>query len=112
MSIPQAAPKLKVPEIVVHLQEWKKRHDDMEEQLEKLRLLTGAMPDCDLLAPIYRVWDSYTAALGLIVGDKDQWMDWYRFECDMGAKPMGVRLSGGREMTVETIEHLAAVLAD
>lgn len=102
---------MKVAEIVSHLEAWKTSCVEVEKRIECLRELTGAMPDCELLAPIYAMQDAYTKAVGAIVGDDGGWMSWYVHECDMGRNPMSAFSVSGIEIRVKTLRHLARVIA-
>jgi hypothetical protein len=98
-------------EIVRRLQAWANRQRKMQAQCKALRALTGADPDCALLAPFFSVWSAYTVAVSELIGDKEEWLQWYETECDMGRKPMEVVSLGGRTVKVRTLRQLARVIA-
>ena len=102
---------MSIDEIVKRLEAWKKRHDALAQQAQALAHLTGAMPDCPLLLPVWDVWSAYTVAVSELVGDDNEWLQWYQFECDMGRAPMEVSSLGGRTIKVRTLRQLATVIA-
>lgn len=93
------------------LDEWKRHHDALIGAFSSLNKLTGATPDCALMRPIFDVWSAYTASVSELIGDQDQWLDWYQFECDMGEKPQKAYFNG-KETQVLTISDLAQVILD
>lgn len=98
-------------EIVKRLEAWKKLHDALDQQAKALEHLTGAMPDCQLMRPVWGVWSAYTVAVSELIGDDNEWLDWYQFECDMGRKPLEVSSLGGKTVTVRTLRQLARVIS-
>ena len=102
---------MSIDEIVRRLEPWKKRHDALMEQCDAMQKLTGATPDCELLHPIFDVWDAYTIAVSEIVGDTNEWLHWYQLECDMGCKPMEVKSDTGTTFRVRTLRQLARAIS-
>lgn len=97
-------------EIVKRLEPWAARHKAMMWQYKLFRETTGAMPDCNLWRPIFDLWTAYTVAVSEIVGDKDEWLQWYELECDMGARPKEVESLSGIKIRVRTLHQLARVI--
>lgn len=102
---------MSIDEIVIRLEAWAKRQRKLQAQYEALQALTGAGPDCALLEPVWSVWSAYTVAVSELVGDKNEWLQWYETECDMGRKPKEVVSWGGRTIKVRTLRQLARVIA-
>lgn len=102
---------MSIDQIVKRLEAWKKRQEELTAQYNALHALTGAMPDSALLRPVFDVWDAYTVAVSELVGDKDEWLQWYELECDMGRKPKEVtNLGGDVTIRVRTLRQLARVI--
>jgi hypothetical protein len=102
---------MKTDEIVIRLEAWKRRHEALMAQYDALHRLTGAMPDCDLLRPVFDTWTAYTVAVSELVGDTDEWLQWYEFECDMGRRPQEVTNScGDLTIRVKTLRQIARVI--
>lgn len=102
---------MQVGNIVTRLEAWAERQRLLDAQIDRLRALTGAPPDCDLLTPIYDVWGAYTVAVSELVGDDNEWLSWFELECEMGRRPMTAQSLGGREVKVRTLRQLARVIA-
>jgi len=52
----------------------------------------------------------YTDTVGRIIGDQEQWMKWYAFECKMGNDPREVVFKNGITLVVSTIEDLLVAI--
>jgi len=102
---------MSIDEIVKRLEAWKQRHDAMMEQYEALRTLTDAPPECRMFRPVFDVWMAYTVAVSEIVGDKDEWLQWYELECDMGRNPKEAHSDAGTVVRVKTLRQLARVIS-
>ena len=103
---------MELEQIEERLRHWKRRHAELEMAFGDFNALTGALPDCKLMAPIFDVWTAYTVAVSELVGDKAEWLQWYQYECKMGKRPMVVMFENGKELNVRTLRHLARVIAD
>jgi hypothetical protein len=97
--------------IVMRLDAWATRQRLLTAQYEALQALTSADCECALLKPVWDVWSAYTVAVSELVGDKNDWLQWYELECDMGRAPKEVTTLGGRTVKVKTIRQLARVIA-
>lgn len=98
---------MKTTEIVSHLEAWVAHHRAIEEVYQSLHKMTGAMPDCALLAPVYRLLDAYTEAISDVVGDKEEWLSWYAWDNDMGAKKLEVTIPGKKPFKADSLTKLA-----
>lgn len=98
-------------EIVTRLEAWAARQRRLQTQMDRLQALTGAMPDCELLKPVYELWSAYTVAVSEAVGDTNEWLSWFELECQMGRTPLTVKSLAGKEATVRTLRQLARVIA-
>ena len=54
-------------QIEEHLKHWKRLHTDLMWVYEAMSRLTGAMPDCKLMRPVFEVWAAYTEAVGKLI---------------------------------------------
>lgn len=94
------------------LRQWEKTVQDVDVAWKSIQLLFAASPESPVNAAMYDTLMRYTDALSIVVGDKNDWLDWYRFECDMGRKIMKVkavswkkpRVIGNVEMLCKCIE--------
>ena len=100
-----------IEEIVRRLEAWKRRHGALTAAYEDMNKLTGATPDCELLRPVFDIWMAYTVAVSEIVGDREDWLQWYELECDMGINPKEARSDTGTVIKVRTLRQLARVIA-
>lgn len=72
--------------------------------------LTGSDLEGPLLKAVYDVWRGYSEATAREVGDKNTWLEWFEFECDMGERPKEVIFTNGQRVLVATLEDLAHVI--
>lgn len=103
--------KMEFNEIVTRIEAWADRHRKLDAQHQALVALTDASPECPLMAPIWDIWAAYTVAVSELIGDKNEWLQWYQYECQMGRHPMEVVSLGGKSITVKTLRQLARVIA-
>ena len=105
----------KVALIAADIDKWCALHKILHVQIDCLQALTGASPDCALLGPVYALWSAHTDLLSKQIGDKSGWLEWYEFECSMGAKPKEVTFLDANKktinMVVKTTYQLAMVIA-
>lgn len=102
---------MKIDRMVLRLEAWAKRHKALSTQSDALHALTRADADCALMEPVWDVWRAYTVAVSELIGDTNEWLQWYQEECNMGKTPKVVRLSG-RTIKVRTLRQLATVIRD
>ena len=97
-------------QILPRLEAWKARHEALSSACYQLEALTGAAPDCRLLAPVHALWNAYTEAVSGLIGDQLGRLNWYAVQCEMGAMPRTTRLADGREIIVYTLVDLVTVI--
>jgi hypothetical protein len=94
------------------LKDWQILQKGLTAAYGDLNALTGAMPDCPLLNPVFALWAAYTESISELVGDHEQWLEWYEYECKMGKNPKWVKISDGREFAVKSLKQLLMVIED
>ena len=97
--------------ILKHLIEWQSTQIELDDRLSQFYFLTGSQADSPLLKAIYAVAEAHTDSVALIVGDKDGWLDWWKFENDYGAKAMSAALAGGNLFQINSLDELAGLIA-
>lgn len=97
--------------VLPRLEMWVERVSELDRQIDAFYALTGATPDSPLVESIYTVEDAYTKSLADAVGDTEGWLLWWRWECDMGRKPMKASFRpGGPMREIRTIKQLARLV--
>ena len=102
--------KRKPADILPRLLEWQQIYDDWMVQYTALQTLTKCGPEAPIALAMGRMWDAYTACVVRDVGDENDWLDWYCWENDMGAKGLPVTKTSGKTIKVRTVAHLARVI--
>lgn len=110
---PPKQPGLGQDEVLARLQVWSQHQESLTLQLDAFLALTGAEPDSKLLKPIYALWDAYTKEISCTVGDQEQWLDWYEYQCNMGRTPSSVEFGpqdDNKVVLVDSLERLTEVI--
>lgn len=102
--------KKKPKDIAPRLLEWQRMYDDWQAQYTALQALTKCGPEAPITLAMGRMWDAYTACLAREVGDESEWLEWYCWENEMGAKGLEVTSTSGKTIKVTTVAHLARVI--
>lgn len=100
----------KAAEVMPLLLEWQRVYNDWQVQYEALQTLTRCGPEAPIALAMGRMWDAYTNAIAREVGDRNDWLDWYCWENDMGAKGQELTSTSGKTIKVTTVVHLARVI--
>ena len=100
----------KPADIAPRLLEWQRIYGQWQAQYEVLQALTKCGPEAPIALAMGHMWDAYTAAVAREVGDENDWLEWYCWENDMGAKGLEVTSTGGKTINVKTVAHLARVI--
>ena len=99
----------RINEVQQRLIQWAAHQEALTTQYEALQNLTGADCESPLLTAVFAVWAAYTVAVSDLVGDRSDWLQWYEYECQMGAESRSVKL-GDKTIKVRTIRQLATVI--
>ena len=91
------------------LRGWENRRKDMDSKIAQLEDLLGISPESVFLDAVRRLQEQDRIITSRIVGDDDEWLDWYCYENSFGADGMIVEIDG-RERTVKNVEELFAVI--
>lgn len=91
------------------LQEWSDKIINIYQELDK-----GIIDnDGILVTNLEFMIDSYTDLLCIAIGDTDnKWLDWYRFENDMGKGGIEVILSNGDSIEISDVNRLLIAISD
>lgn len=76
-----------VEQITKRLKCWKRRHAELMSVYNAMSQLTGADRYSTLFELIFDLWTAYTVATSELIGDKEEWLQWYEIDCDMGRAP-------------------------
>lgn len=97
--------------ILKHLIEWESVQKALDVQLNQLYTLTLCQPDGPLLDAIYAVTGAYTEAVSLIVGDNNEWLNWWRYETEFGARPMEAANLNEALREITTLNELVGLIS-
>jgi hypothetical protein len=86
------------------LQRWHDVINNSAEHLNALDKLMGLEPEGGLRTAVHAVQNALTDATAELVGDVGGWLDWHRFDNEMGAR--------GRTVSHKTEQRTIADLVD
>lgn len=98
-------------DILPMLRTWQRNLADVDKQLDALAAIVGDRAESPLTDAVHSLQAAYTAAVSELVGDRDAWLDWYRWENDMGARGHLARSGKWKAVRrIRTLKNLAALI--
>jgi hypothetical protein len=76
-------------ETMLRLEQWKQQHDDLEAVFAAMKPSLGCLANSPLFESAWRTFEAYTKTLVELLGATgwpDDWLTWYAYENDMGAR--------------------------
>lgn len=96
--------------LVERWMEAARRIDDTFGKIEKAFM---ASPENEVRSAIWGMFGEYTKTVAALVGDEENWLEWFAWECDFGKRPMEMKFSDGETlMVVGASDLLAAIRTD
>ena len=89
-------------ETLVLLGAWQAHHKAVERMFDGITTSIGLDINGPMFATVWALFDAYTGALAVEVGDSGGWLEWYWSENDMGAKAM----AAGYDKKVKPIKNI------
>jgi hypothetical protein len=93
------------------LGDWQKHHAVVEKMMNSIKTSIGLDPEGPMFDAVWKLFDAYTGALTVEIGDASGWMEWYQLENDMGAKGMAAGYDG-KLRKIKTLAHLYSLIAE
>lgn len=93
------------------LGDWAKHHAAVSAMMDGVKQHIGLDPDRAMFVTVWSVFGAYTDTLACEIGDSEGWLDWYRFECEMGKKSKAA-FFGTNSIKVKTLAQLARVILE
>lgn len=91
------------------LGEWARHHAAVAKMLDGIKASMGIDPDGVMFVTVWALFGEYTSTLAVEVGDFEEWLDWYRFETDMGKRSKAVVVDG-KSKRIKTLTDLCRVI--
>ena len=91
------------------LADWAKHHASVSKMMTGIKQHIGLDHDGAMFVTIWAVFGAYTDAIAAEIGDYFEWLDWYRFETDMGQCSKQVMING-KYKRIKTLAQLATVI--
>lgn len=93
-------------EAILH---WQELVQALECRLDALYELVGGDYGSPLGDGAQSVIDAYTALQARELGDDQDWLQYWRFECEWGKRPRKAEIDG-KERTITSVQDLAGVI--
>lgn len=94
-----------------HITAWALLQKQKARLEDNLHRLFGTDHDSEALRTINTLWEAHTKAVGQLVGDEEQWLNYYEYECAMGKQPGSYKKSPtARPVRISSLKSLAHVI--
>lgn len=88
---------------------WQELVQALECRLDALYELVGGYYGSPLGDGAGKVIDAYTSLQSRELGDDQEWLNYWQFECEWGKRPRKVEIDG-KERTIASVQDLAEVI--
>lgn len=102
--------KLTEAAVLKKLTAWQARHDAFKQSAYRVMYLFGGTFEDPFLSDFLALFNAYQREIEIQLDDQQHWLDYYRFECDMGQKPKTIKLIEGTEIQLDSLEKLAQLI--
>lgn len=99
-------------DILAQLTRWQTAIRECWLRLEELDVLVGTVPEGPLPAAVGRVMGAYTETVADLIGWDASALESWWLENNFGERPMRIRFEGEPWRTLDSIEALAAFIAE
>lgn len=93
------------------LTEWARHHAAVEKMMDGIKQHMGLDPDGLMFVTVWALFGEYTSTLSCEIGDYDCWLDWFRFEAEMGKRSMSAGFDG-KTKRIKTLAQLYGLIAE
>lgn len=92
------------------LTDWHRHYQCVDALLNDIKASMGLNPEGRLFETVWKLFDAYSATLGVELGDYYGWLEWFQVENDMGAKGLEAGYDNSTK-PILTLEDLYELLA-
>ena len=95
------------------LAEWSETYEKLRTEYDALRKIFDLSPECKMSNAMHGMFECYTRALALLVGDDCGWLEWYAWENDNGTSGMQAKAENWKEgRKIRNTEDLLSLIAN
>lgn len=87
------------------LGDWQAHHAAVEKLMDGIRTSLGMDIDGPMFNTVWKMFDAYTGAIAVEMGDSGGWLEWFFSENDMGAKALAAGYDGDLN-PIKTLDDL------
>ena len=104
--------KLEKSEALSFLKIWEIEHGDAQKLMDNLKIGLGAIhPENHVFKTVWQIFESYTQALELALGDSGGWMSFYKDENAMGRNGLEAGYDG-KTKPIKTLNDLLELIQE
>lgn len=91
------------------LEKWNGQYNAIYESWEKVSEIFGSSPESELFNNTFTMFDEYTELIAEKVGDKNDWLFWWIFECEQGKNNGDVKI-GKKKFKSQSVKDLLKII--
>lgn len=90
---------------------WQLQHAAVSVLMKGACAVIGIKPEGRMHTTVWNLFDAYSDGIAIEIGDEFEWLDWYRFETDMGKRAKSVEING-KTRRIKTLAQLCTVILE
>jgi hypothetical protein len=98
--------------ILVQLKRWQEAMAESEHRISELSALAGSTPDAPLPTAVYGLMGTYTHTVADMIGWDEATLTAWWLDHNFGERPMKIGFAGEALLSIDSIEALAAFIAE
>jgi len=91
------------------LEKWNGQYNALHESWEKISEVFGDCLNSEMFNNTFEMFDAYTEAVAKLVGDDNEWLFWWMFECEQGMKNGDVKI-GKKKFKSQSVKDLLKII--
>jgi len=80
------------------LEKWQKSYEQNDAVYEALKQVLDVNPESPAILATWAMFDNYTDALSITLGDECQWLGWYAWDNQFGKKKLSAKSQSWKRM--------------
>ena len=91
------------------LEKWNGQYNALYESWEKISEVFGDCLNSEMFNNTFEMFDAYTEAVAKLVGDDNEWLFWWIFECEQGKNNGNVKI-GKKKFKSNSVKDLLKII--
>lgn len=95
------------------LMDWEQQYRNINQSYELVKVAFHANVECPAFNSTFMLFDKYTDVLSDLLGDDDQWLNWYAWENSFGTKGLEAKAPTWKKLRkINSITKLLTLIND